>query len=454
MFTKHSYRLTLPMTEAKTTSVARTNTATTSLHEPVRVLFFDHTAVWSGGEIALFGLIRHLDQQRYHPVVALCAEGPLADRLREIGIETHILPLAESVTHTRKDDLGTSSLTRVKDVARVLRYVHRLAAFIRTNRIAIVHTNSLKADILGGMAARLARVPVIWHVRDLITSDYLPRRVADAFRRLCHVLPTHVITNSHATSRTIALKKSACPRRQPHISVVHDGTVRPAHRENQDARRDRQPRIGLVGRISPWKGQHIFLQAAAAVRDRFPEARFQIIGSALFNEHTYEQELHQLTATLNLEESIEFTGFRADVADCIANLDILVHASTSGEPFGQVVIEGMVAGKPVVATRGGGVPEIVQDGYSGLLVPMSDAPAMAEAICRLLGDSEFAAQLGQQGQQHVHTHFLIDHTARKVEAVYEQVMQGRPRRTFSRVGSSITENVSSERVPIASGETR
>ena len=394
-------------------------------HTPARILLFDHTAVWSGGEIALFNLICHMDQKHYHPVVALCAEGPLAVKLRDAGIETHILPLAESVTQACKDNLSASTILRVKDVARVLRYAYKLASFVRANRIDLVHTNSLKSDIMGGMAARLARVPVIWHVRDRIDSDYLPRRVAATFRHLCHALPSYVIANSHATYRTIVRKENASAYRRQRISVVHDGTLRQTLREEEPAMQKRAPSIGLVGRISPWKGQHIFLQAAALIGKQFPHARFRIIGAALFNEQDYEQELHRLTAELNLTEAVEFTGFREDVAECIANLDILVHASTTGEPFGQVVIEGMIAGKPIVATRGGGIPEIVQDGCTGLLIPMSDAQAMAEAVCRLLEDQEFAFQLGQQGQQHVCKNFLIDSTARKVEAVYEQVLQRR-----------------------------
>jgi len=399
--------------------------AADSVHTPVRILLFDHTAVWSGGEIALFNLICHLDQQQYYPLVALCADGHLAAKLREIGIETHILPLAESVTQACKDNLSVSTLLRFKDIVRVLQYVYRLTGFIRANRIDLVHTNSLKSDIMGGIAARLARVPVIWHVRDRIDSDYLPCRVAEVFRHLCHILPNYVIANSHATYKTIVRKENASAYRRRRISIVHDGTLRQPVREDKPAVQKCSPSIGLVGRISPWKGQHIFLQAAARIGEHFPDARFCIIGAALFNESAYEQELHHLTAELNLQEAVEFTGFREDVAECIANLDILVHASTIGEPFGQVVIEGMIAGKAVVATRGGGIPEIVEDGCTGLLVPMSDAPAMAEAVCRLLGDQEFASRLGQQGQQHVRDNFLIDRTARKVEAVYEQVLQKR-----------------------------
>ena len=110
-------------------------------------------------------------------------------------------------------------------------------------------------------------------------------------------------------------------------------------------------------------------------------------------------------------------------------MDIIVHASTTGEPFGQVIIEGMAAGKPVVATNGGGVPEIVEDNETGFLVPMKDSCAMAAAISRLLADPPLAHRMGQRGRDRVQRHFTIEQTARKVEEVYQNLMAlHRPRR--------------------------
>src|ERR1041384_7973522 len=123
---------------------------------PRRVLFIDHTATLGGGEIALFNLATHLNARLFQPIVLLCSHGALENRLKDAGIETHVLPLAPSVVHTRKDTLNASSLFRLKDVARIFRYILSVSAFIRRNKIDIVHTNSLKADIIGGIAARLA----------------------------------------------------------------------------------------------------------------------------------------------------------------------------------------------------------------------------------------------------------------------------------------------------------
>jgi glycosyltransferase involved in cell wall biosynthesis len=160
------------------------------------------------------------------------------------------------------------------------------------------------------------------------------------------------------------------------------------------------------------------LQAAAQVNKQFPNTRFVIIGAALFGEEQYEQEVRRLPGHLGIEHLVEFTGFSTNVEQAIAELDLVVHASTTGEPFGQVIIEGMAAGKPVVATNGGGVPEIVENGQTGILVPMGDVQAMADAICRIVADPALAAEMGSRGWKRVADHFTLQQTARGVEAVY------------------------------------
>jgi glycosyltransferase involved in cell wall biosynthesis len=304
-------------------------------------------------------------------------------------------------------------LLRLGAVFHALTYIARLAAYLRNHPVDLVHTNTLKADLLGGIAARLAGVPVLWHVRDRIDADYLPARVVRVFRWLCRWLPTYLIANSRATLETLALTRT-------NAAVVHDGF--PGLQAPSTPSDPATPLIGLVGRITAWKGQHIFLEAAATVHRKYPGARFQIIGSAMFGEEAYEARLRRMVCDLALGDCVEFTGFRADVQELIGRLTILVHASTTGEPFGQVVIEGMAAGKPVVATRGGGVPEIVVDGETGLMVPMGEAQPMAEAIERLLSDPTRAAAMGRAGRQRVTDHFTIQHTARKVEGIYDTIL--------------------------------
>ncbi|HUB27188.1 MAG TPA: glycosyltransferase [Tepidisphaeraceae bacterium] len=386
---------------------------------PRRVLFVDHTAALGGGEIALLNLVTQLTRDRFTPIVLLGADGPLRQRLQSAGVETYVLPLSAAITRTRKESLGPRTLLRAADLCRSALYVLRLARFLHRHRIDLVHTNSLKSDLLAGFAARLAGVPLIWHIRDRIEPDYLPPPVVKIFRWLCRWLPDSIVANSAATLKTLQLP-AASTADLPESRVIHDGTPAPAKPPPRQA--DGLFRIGLIGRIARWKGQHIFLAAAATVHARFPNTRFQIIGAPLFGEESFEAELRSLAQNLGIADAVEFTGFRTDIPALLAELDLLVHASITGEPFGQVVIEAMAAGRPVVATDGGGIPEIVLDGQTGLLVPMSDPAAMSAAICRIIADPTLAAEMGRLGRLRVLNHFTIQHTAAKVQQLYDDLL--------------------------------
>jgi glycosyltransferase involved in cell wall biosynthesis len=391
---------------------------------PLRVAILDHTARLGGGEIALLNLARHIDATRFSLLVILFGEGPLVEKLRQAGVRTIVVPLDAEISETRKDDIGGKSILSFSKLRSAGRFVRRLALELGEQQIQLVHTNSLKSDLLGGLAARWAGIPLLWHIRDRIAGDYLPKPVVVVFRILTRLIPHRVVTNSYSTLSTLELlgPGGVRPSENPRFAVIHDGAeVGPLPAVLPDAGR---LTVGLVGRISPWKGQHIFLRAIKLIRDQFPSARFQIIGSALFSEHAYEQEVRALSSSLGLEDIVEFLGFRSDVQALVDRMDLLVHASTIGEPFGQVILEGMAAGKAVVATRGGGVPEFVRDKVTGLLVPMNDAPALAAAMTELLADGELRRCMGQRAREQVLGGFTIEHTAGKVMGVYERMVSG------------------------------
>ncbi len=378
------------------------------------ILFFDHTAQWSGGEISLFNLVTHIDRAEYRPVVVLFADGPLREKLDEAGIATRVIALDESVSQTRKDEMSAASLLKLKQLGAVGKLIRQLRRVIRAERARVVHCNSLKSDVIGGLAARLGSVPAIWHVRDRIENDYLPAPVARAFRLLARVIPTRVIAVSQATLQTLPGARGI---------AIHNGTVF----ENFDSESrapfaGETPVFGIVGRLTRWKGQHIFLRAAAIVRHEIPSAKFQIVGAALFGEENYQRELRELCAQLELDEAVEWLGFRRDIPSVVARMDVLVHASTTGEPFGQVLIEGMAAARPVIATRGGGVPEIVLDGETGILVPMGEIEPLAAAMLQLWRDPQRAQRMGELGRARVQREFTIEATARKVEAVWDELI--------------------------------
>ena len=371
----------------------------------------------SGGEVALLNLVTRLDRRRYEPIVILLSDGPLRERLIAADVDVRIVPLDSAVGEARKDSLGKiRNFLQLRSIIAFASCLKKIVRVVRESSPAIVHTNSLKADILGGLAARWVGVPVVWHVRDRIADDYLPPRVAKIFRWLCGLVPDRVIANSHATLQTLGSHVNG------NAKVVHDGTMLPAL--NFSPADSREPLIGLVGRFARWKGQHIFIDAAAIVLRKFPRAKFQLIGAAMFGEDDYGRQLHEQVDRLGVAASVEFRGHCDDAHDLIMQLDILAHASITGEPFGQVLIEGMAAGKPVVATNGGGVPEIVIDGATGVLVPMGDAAAMASAICSLLADADQCRRMGDAGRVRRRATFHARTCRGNVEQIYEEMLDG------------------------------
>jgi glycosyltransferase involved in cell wall biosynthesis len=185
--------------------------------------------------------------------------------------------------------------------------------------------------------------------------------------------------------------------------------------------RDGPLRLGIVGRVAPWKGQHVFLSAFA---EAFPEesARAVVIGDALFEgDKSYAADLRALAEELGIASRVDFLGFTEEVPAELARLDMLVHSSVVPEPFGQVVVEGMAAGLPVVATDGGGPREIITDGVDGLLYPAGDQQALAEVLRRLAADPVLRARLGRAGQSRA-TQFSTSQIAPRVVDVYRTVL--------------------------------
>ncbi|BCW98674.1 MAG: putative glycosyl transferase [Armatimonadota bacterium] len=425
--------------------------------DPIRVLYLDHTAKLSGGEIALLRLLQALDRSVVEPVVVLGENGPLEPKMREAGIEVHVLELDAEVREIRKGTLGAAGIRHLVRVPRLLGYARRIARFASDRQVNVIHTNSLKSDIYGAFAAKMAGLPVVWHIRDGIHSGYLPKPAVFVFRWLARTLPDYVVANSSATLESLRLGAKA--RKDVIFSggpvrtgkntlptmVLYDGvhtktfgrrTIETQRTLNPVGAISERPIIGIVGRIAPWKGQDVFLQAAETVLQRGYAGLFWIVGSALFGEADFEQQLRRRAGSGILQGKVQFLGFREDMEDILGELDILVHASTVPEPFGQVIIEGMAAGLPVIASDAGGPREIITHGVSGLLSPPGDAVALAEAIIELLENPGQARAIAQAGRRHVEQHFSVRSSAEKVERIYREIATNRIHQRESRARRS------------------
>ena len=348
----------------------------------MRIVFLDDTARMSGGEITLLRQVPEL-LDRVDAHVILGEDGPLVQALEEARVSVEVLPMPGRVRAVRRSDVRPSA-RYVGATADVGRYVLRLARRLRYIDPDLVQTNSLKAHVYGTFAARLSRHPVVWHLHDRLSEDYLPRAAVSLMHRL-EPLARGVIANSETTRATL---------RDPYRSVVIPGPVPEAFFDVRVSHDRPQPVVGLVGRIAPWKGQLEFVRAFSTA---FPNgvARGRIIGAATFgNDEAYLSVVEEEIRRRGLDDRISLCGYRNDVAEQLSELSMLVHASTIPEPFGLVVAEAMASGLPVIASSSGGPAEMISDRRNGLLVDPTDVDALAAAMRELADDSELRRRLG------------------------------------------------------------
>ena len=403
-----------------------------------RILFVEPASVPGGSVVSLYYLVRGLDRSRYQPVVLLSPGNPWLDRFRALGIEV----LAQD-TYRRPDD--TSTMKRVKRgvVSRGLRTwrwgrgLYRSAGFwwrilgqtcpqavgigrlIRRQRIDLVHTNwRLGCDRPGILGAHLAGVPCVAHIRAFEQLNGLDRF-------LSRWVTVHVFISRSLEKN---LREQGAHLRD---SVVVYNGLDPADFAADNSAAEVKAEFGfdvadqvvaVIGRLDRWKGQEYFLQAMAQVIQSVPGARALIVGDPEPYCPDYHQELRVLAESPGLSGRVVFAGYRSDTPRLMRGVDVLVHSSSEPEPFGRVIIEGMAAELPVVATDAGAVPEIIEDGVSGVLVPARDPGAMADAIAGLLKDPQRRSRMGAKGRERVERQFTVKQYVDGVERVYRRVL--------------------------------
>jgi glycosyltransferase involved in cell wall biosynthesis len=350
--------------------------------------------------------------------------------LQSAGISVEVLPMPEASRALSRNAVRPRILPLVS-LWHTARYIVAVRGRLRALSPDLVHTNSLKSALYGSVAARLAGVPVACHIRDRIADDYLPAAAVRLVRAALRVVPNVVIANSEATLATLGGRiRSGVVISSP---VIYDAVTASAAARRQAS--GGPVRVGMVGRLAPWKGQHVFLEAFARA---FPDGddTAVLVGAALFGEDDYERELRGLVNRLGIGSRVEFAGFVDDVPAAMAAIDILVHASVVPEPFGLVVVEGMAMGLPVVAAAAGGPLEVVTNGVDGMLSPPGNVAALSETLALLAADPALRARLGSQARLRSAA-FSPERVAAATLAVYDRLLGGpvRPRAGRSSIGT-------------------
>lgn len=316
---------------------------------------------------------------------------------------------------------------------RVLGAQLRLARDIRRHGVQIVHTYNFYANVFAVPAARLAGARIVASIRDL--GPYLSPLQRRLQRWVCR-LADCVLVNAHAIRDWLVADGYDARR----IMVIHNGidlarfatTTRVGWLRPDLGLSDDVPLVGVLSRLSRVKRLEDLLQAAALLSPDFPRARFLIVGEgfaaqgdSIVTSTAYQEQLLALAHRLGLQDRLIFTGFRPDIEHLLPELSVSVLPSHS-EGLSNVLLESMAAGVPVVASRVGGTPEAIQDGQTGLLVPAGDPRALADAIRRVLSNSDLARRLGTAARQAASDRFSMPQLIEATTDLYDSLLSTAP----------------------------
>lgn len=361
-----------------------------------RVLFVDHHAgVIGGGQLSLIDLMRGLQPQYYLPRLACPGGGALAAAARRAGIAV--------------EEVGMPPLRAAVGVLTAVRLLRRL---VRRHGVALIHANSSRGMFYAGLVGRLTGVPVVWHVRIAAAEPWWDRLLAGMARG--------VVVNSQATARRFAGRV---------VEVIYNGEELEPFTQAEGKRFRRELGIGeeivvgMVGRLTPEKDHETLLRAAALLVPHWPQAWFLVVGEDPDPGQHRRAELESLAAELGVAGRVIFTGLRGDIPEVMAGLDVLAHC-VHQEAFGRVLVEAMAAGRPVVATAVGGIPEVVADGQTGVLVVEGDPLAVAGAVDGLLREPARWQVLGRAGRERATRCFSLRAHIDRVQTLYGQILGG------------------------------
>jgi glycosyltransferase involved in cell wall biosynthesis len=305
-----------------------------------------------------------------------------------------------------------SGLLRLADHVRG--WLPPMFAACRDIKPDVIHANNESlGNVPAALVGRRLGIPVVSHQRGFEYPG-IPNRCV-----LRLGLYRHHITISHAVHRNL-LGLGAAPSRCTMVYNPVRPPARGAPRDSPD--QTNRVRICMCSVLLPWKGHEVLLAAVARVAARV-SAPFHLIvaGAAPDRGSDYPASLRRLAANLGIDHLVTFAGHVKDVYALLSQTDVAVHASVSPEPFGRVVAEAMICGLPVVATNGGGPAEIIADGETGLLVPMGDAEAMADALQRLIASPDLRREMGSRAREYALAEFDPKRSANRVMAIYEQM---------------------------------
>jgi glycosyltransferase involved in cell wall biosynthesis len=372
----------------------------------VRIAYINMVSYIGGAEVSLLELIRGLRGQPYEPYVISSESGVFTEAVASLGVPTI---------------LTTMPGFRKRYPWRYAVGVGKLAWELMRRRIDLVHTNCDRALRQAMHACQLSRIPYVCHVRHT-GGRYLSAGSVVALNKSSGVIANSAFTGQQCIDAGVD---------QSRLHVIYNPIDLDLYRKTKALGTSLIKELGLsddvlligqIGQIQEEKGHRELVQAASSIVKALPNAHFVIVGAATTPKtEVFLRELQELIANQQLSERFSFVGFRTDVPLILHSLDIMVVPSLV-EPFGRVVAEALAANLPVVATNVGGIPEIITDGWDGLLVPARDTDALGDAVIRLGSNPELRGYLSANGLDSVKRFSTESHVS-NMAALYERVVQ-------------------------------
>jgi glycosyltransferase involved in cell wall biosynthesis len=358
--------------------------------DPASNVLFVNTSpdVMGGGQVSLLELIRAIDRKQFRPYAVVGADGPMRQRLDDLGVGTFVVDL---------------SPLRGPHVCGPLGAIHSLSRVIAGNAIRLVHTNDTRAHIYAGIAARRNRIPAVFHFR-VAYSDGI-------YDRMLGRLGTRIVAVSTATAARfpgLADKVEVIP------NAVDPERFRPGAPGPglPDRLRGRTPLVGTIGRLEKAKGGHCFLETVARLKRDYPR-----LGAVIVGRGALEPELTGEARRLGLDDDVVFEHESPDVPSLLAALDVYVLLSDN-EGLNRSILEAMACGTPVVATRVGGNTDVISAPRFGRLVPWNDAGAATSAVGEFLADAGLRSEVAEAGRERVVAGFSLGMQTRRIEKLF------------------------------------
>jgi glycosyltransferase involved in cell wall biosynthesis len=388
----------------------------------MKILFYNHTGKASGAERLLLMILAWLDRSRFTPVVVCPGGESLAGMVAslELPVQTPVQTISplEARFTVRPDHL-------VKYLGSFFQVIAELRTHVINIKPDLIHANSIRSGLVATAATVGLRTKVVWHLHDM-----LPHHPISNLIRVFALLSrrTRMIAVSAAVAENFRGRLRPLRRRLTVIlNAIDLGQFHPTSVSKQQLRQELQiadatPLLGIVGQVTPRKGQLELLRAFARVLRDQPEAMLLIVGASLFNRDAEYLDLLQQTATnLGIQSRVRMLGARADVREIMQALDLLV-INSSVEPFGLVAVEAMACGTPVLAAATGGLNEIIEHERDGWLVPLEDEEALANAIIHLSRQPSLRSRLAAAGQKRAATSFNAARYMKEIEEFYLTVV--------------------------------